>query len=226
MRKFYIYLLCFTLFWINYTTYASETDNEESQIQKEVKIQKRQNNKLWYNIPIADAWVDAWADVTIIAWNSITLDWIGTDSNWTIVAYVWSNWATTQSITVSPATTTIYTLKVKDNSGNWSELDSVTVTVEVVTNQAPVAWDGSVDALWNWWTNYDLYDLISDDKTLDNMMTISIVNNPDNLVISWWISGTVAWQPGFTWNSYFEYKVCDEENACDIWKIDVIEISN
>ncbi len=170
------------------------------------------------NMVDESAWWDL-SNISITADNWGTISWLDTtsygDKPFNFIA------------PVGPVDVTI-TYSITDAGGN------VTTTTQVVSvaaseggsNQAPVALDGSVDALWNWWTNYDLSDLISDDKTLDNMMTISIVNNPDNLVISWWISGTVAWQPGFTWNSYFEYKACDEEDACDIWKMDVKDISN
>ncbi|MFA5917681.1 MAG: hypothetical protein WC850_05610 [Candidatus Gracilibacteria bacterium] len=92
------------------------------------------------NAPTANAG----SDVTITAGNSTTLNGSGIDSDGTITAYEWSTGGsvigTTQTLSVSPGITTIYSLRVKDNSGAWSTVaDDVIVTVEAVPNNAPTA---------------------------------------------------------------------------------------
>jgi hypothetical protein len=126
-----------------------------------------QDNKLawsWYDdvvvtveaVPNNAPTANAGSDVTITAWNSTTLNWSGIDSDGTITAYEWSTgWSviwTTQTLSVSPGITTIYSLRVKDNSWAWSTVaDDVIVTVEAVPNNAPTAnaWPDVTITAWN-----------------------------------------------------------------------------
>ena len=62
-------------------------------------------------------------DTTVCAGNSVTIDAGNSGST-----YLWSNGATTQSITVSPSSTTIYSVTVTSSAG-CSGSDSKTVTV-------------------------------------------------------------------------------------------------
>ncbi|WP_335975874.1 T9SS type A sorting domain-containing protein [Gaetbulibacter jejuensis] len=72
---------------------------------------------------------DAGEDVSICEGEEVVL--IATGG----ATYEWSTGETTQSITVSPAETTIYTVTVFDESGSNSDQDDVTVTV----NAHPIA---------------------------------------------------------------------------------------
>jgi len=72
---------------------------------------------------------DAGEDVSICEGEEVVL--IATGG----VTYEWSTGETTQSITVSPTETTIYTVTVFDESGSNSDQDDVTVTV----NALPIA---------------------------------------------------------------------------------------
>ncbi len=171
---------------------------------------------------------NAWADITITAWDSTTLNWSGTDSDGTITAYEWSTWATTQSITVSPASTTTYSLRVKDNSWNWSAFDSVKVTVEAIPNQAPVAWNGSVDAWWWPSVNFDFSSLVSDDTTLDNQLIFEVVSNPANLIITWTFPNMTFEAPIWvSLDTTITYRVKDTAWVySNTWSIDIININN
>ena len=71
--------------------------------------------------------VNASTDVTLCSGNSTTLTATGGSS------YLWSNGATTASITVSPNITTTYTVIGYDDTNTFSDTDDVTVTV----NQSP-----------------------------------------------------------------------------------------
>ncbi|MFH0784651.1 MAG: putative Ig domain-containing protein [Pseudomonadota bacterium] len=68
-------------------------------------------------------------DQSIAEGQTITLTGSGSDADGTIVAFKWSTAENTAIITVSPATTTTYTLQVQDNDGAWSVEDSVEVEV-------------------------------------------------------------------------------------------------
>ena len=72
-------------------------------------------------------------DVTICEGESVTLTASGGGT------YSWSTGATTASITVSPSTTTIYSVTVKD--GDCEDSDSVKVTVEDKVKIGDYVWD-------------------------------------------------------------------------------------
>lgn len=69
---------------------------------------------------------NAGADQSICAGSSVTLTATGGST------YLWSTGATTASITISPSTTTTYSVTAFDSTGKYSDTDEVKVTVNPV----------------------------------------------------------------------------------------------
>ncbi|MBA6153568.1 T9SS type A sorting domain-containing protein, partial [Gelidibacter maritimus] len=69
---------------------------------------------------------DAGADQSICAGSSATLTATGG------ATYLWSTGATTESISVSPSSTTTYSVTAYDESGQYSDTDEVNVTVNSI----------------------------------------------------------------------------------------------
>ena len=127
---------------------------------------------------------NAWDDITITKWESVILNWTWADPDGNVVSYVWSdeNWNIINENTVSPETTTTYTLTVTDNDGATAS-DMMTVTVEEKEVNNPVEI------------------IIGSDTTVEDSR-VAVFGSDNTIDISYnnikpWAIFSISWHPDF-----------------------------
>ena len=161
------------VYTITYT--AVDSSDNGTQITREVIVNQASNQ-----VPTANAW----DDITITKWESVILNWTWADPDGNIVSYVWSdeNWNIINENTISPETTTTYTLTVTDNNGATAS-DTMTVTVEEKEVNNPVEIIIGSDTT--------VEDLEVAFNGFDNSIDISYNN------IKPWAVFSISWHPDF-----------------------------
>lgn len=101
-----------------------------------ITIRARENNR----ICLPKCMFNLGPDISICHQDSVVLD-AGEEGD-----YVWSNGKTTQSITVSPDTTTTYSLTI--NSQGCSNTDDIKVTVKPVANIEEIIYSEDLQQYW------------------------------------------------------------------------------